>query len=72
MTNILYNIIMLVAGLTVIVTAGFFYLICASDLPNWVKGSFGVVLGVFYGFYLKLLTDDIRDFLKRRRDREDG
>lgn len=72
MKNILYNIIILVAGLTFfIASAGLLYLMCASDLPNWVKFSFGVVVGVFYGVFLMLLTDDIRNFLKRRRDRKD-
>ena len=72
MKNILYNIIILVAGLTFfIASAGLLYLMCASDLPNWAKFSFGVVVGVFYGVFLMLLTDDIRNFLKRRRDRKD-
>lgn len=58
MTNILYIINIFVAGLSIFIgTAGFFYMIYASDLPNWVKFSFGVVLGVIYGFYLMLLTD---------------
>lgn len=101
MTNILYIINILVAGLSiffgtavvfyliyasdlpnwvkfsfgvtfVIVTAGVFFLICASDLPIWAKGLFGFVVGVFYGVFLMLLTDDITDYLKRRRDRKDG
>ena len=73
MKSILYNIIILVAGLTFfIASAGLLYLMCASDLPNWVKFLFGFVVGVFYGIFLMLLTDDIRDFLKRRRDRENG
>lgn len=73
MKNILYYIIILVAGLTFfIASAGLLYLMCASDLPNWVKFLYGFVVGVFWGIFLMLFTDDITDYLKRRRDRKDG
>lgn len=73
MKNILYNIIILVAGLTFfIASAGLLYLMCASDLPNWAKFLYGFVVGVFWGIFLMLFTDDITDYLKRRRDRKDG
>lgn len=73
MKNILYYIIILVAVLTFfIASAGLLYLMCASDLPNWVKFLYGFVVGVFWGIFLMLLTDDITDYLKRRQDRKDG
>lgn len=73
MKNILYYIIILVAALTFfIASAGLLYLMCASDLPNWVKFLYGFVVGVFWGIFLMLFTDDITDYLKRRRDRKDG
>ena len=73
MKNILYYIIILVAVLTFFIgSAGLLYLMCASDLPNWVKFLYGFVVGVFWGIFLMLFTDDITDYLKRRRDRKDG
>ena len=73
MKNILYYIIILVAALTFFIgSAVLLYLMCASDLPNWVKFLYGFVVGVFWGIFLMLFIDDITYYLKRRRDRKDG
>ena len=74
MVNIQYKnkLHLLAAVILLCSTARCHYLVLTCDTPVWIRAVCNALFGAYYGFVLMLLTDDIKDFLKRRRDRKNG